>query len=82
MKVWIARLLGFILLVDSTFALLPFPLSANQRGTVRCLERPSVTYDIYLPPAYSTNGAALPILYTLNPGGGGMVSAIYFFSAQ
>jgi hypothetical protein len=52
----------------------PFPLSANRRGTVSCLESPWVSYDIYLPPAYSTNGTPLPILYTLNPGGGGMVS--------
>jgi hypothetical protein len=53
----------------------PFPLSANQRGTVTCLENPSVSYDIFLPPAYSTNGTPLPILYTLNSGGGGMVSS-------
>jgi hypothetical protein len=52
-----------------------FPLSAGQRGTVACLENPSVSYDIYLPPAYSTNGTPLPILYTLNSGGGGMVSS-------
>jgi uncharacterized repeat protein (TIGR03803 family) len=54
--------------------LLPFPLSANQRGTVTCLENPSYTYDIYLPPAYSTHGGPLPIIYTMDPGGGGMVS--------
>jgi uncharacterized repeat protein (TIGR03803 family) len=54
--------------------LLPFPLSANQRGTVTCLENPSYTYDIYLPPAYTTNGTALPIFYTMYPIGGGMVS--------
>jgi len=54
--------------------LLPFPLSANQRGTVTCLENPSYTYDIYLPPAYTTQGNPLPIFYTMNPGGGGMVS--------
>lgn len=53
-------------------ALLPFPLTAGQRGTVTCLETP-VTYDIYLPPAYSTNGMALPILYTFHPSGGGEV---------
>ncbi len=50
-----------------------FPLSANQRGTVVCFENGTVTYDAYLPPAYATNGAPLPILYTLNPDGGGMV---------
>jgi hypothetical protein len=54
--------------------LLPFPLSAGQRGTVTCLENPAFTYDIYLPPAYTTNGAALPIFYTMYPNGGGMVS--------
>ena len=53
--------------------LLPFPLSANQRGTVTCLENPSYTYDIYLPPAYTTNGTALPIFYTMYASGGGMV---------
>jgi alpha-tubulin suppressor-like RCC1 family protein len=50
-----------------------FPLSANQRGTVTCAENSAVHYDVYLPPAYSTNGTPLPILYTLNPNGGGMV---------
>ena len=55
--------------------LLPFPISAGQRGGyVSCLEKPTIRYDIYLPPAYSTNGPALPILYTFDPGGGGMVS--------
>src|SRR5215467_9293568 len=59
----------------STFAdLLPFPLSANQRGTVTCLDHPDVAYDVYLPPAYSTNGPPLPIFYTLSSGGGGMVT--------
>jgi hypothetical protein len=51
----------------------PFPLAANQRGTVTCLETPSITYDAYLPPAYSSDGNPLPILYTMNPNGGGMV---------
>jgi hypothetical protein len=55
--------------------LLPFPLSANQQGYVLCLEKPNLVYDIYLPPAYSTNGPALPILYTFNPDGGGMVTS-------
>ena len=55
--------------------LLPFPLSANQRGWAECLERPLLFYDIYLPPAYATNGTALPILYTFNPDGGGMVTS-------
>jgi hypothetical protein len=53
--------------------LLPFPLSANQRGNVHCLENPSYTYDIYLPPGYSTNGTPLPIFYTMYANGGGMV---------
>ena len=51
-----------------------FPLSANQSGTVVCLQNPSISYDIYLPPGYSTNGAPCPILYTLSPNGGGEVS--------
>ena len=65
--------------------LLPFPLSAGQRGTVRCLETkfPNyVYYDAYLPPAYSTNGPALPIIYTFNPGGGGMVSDFLYACAR
>ena len=70
-----ASLTVCLLLACSAFAgLKPFPLSANQRGTVACLESPAISYDAYLPRAYSTNGAALPILYTLSPGGGGMVS--------
>ena len=70
----VALLLGALLFSSPAFALLPFPLTGGQRGTVTCLESPSVTYDVYLPPAYTTNGTALPILYTFNPGGGGMVS--------
>jgi hypothetical protein len=54
--------------------LLPFPLSANQRGFVYCLEKPTLRYDVYLPPAYSTNDPALPIIYSFNPSGGGMVT--------
>src|SRR5436190_15423197 len=50
-----------------------FPLSANQQGYVLCLEKPNLVYDAYLPPSYSTNGPALPILYTFNPDGSGMV---------
>src|SRR5258707_7259099 len=60
----------------------PSPLPANQRGFVPCLEKPSLSYDIYLPPAYSTNGAALPILYTFSAGGGGMVSDFYLVCRQ
>ncbi len=68
-------LIACTFIVSPAFAgLLPFPLSANQRGTVACLENPSYTYDIYLPPAYSTNGTPLPIFYTMSPTGGGMVS--------
>ncbi len=67
---------------QASAALFPFPLSANQRGLVSCLEKPSLYCDIYLPPAYSTNGPALPILYTFNPGGGGMVSDFYSVCKQ
>jgi hypothetical protein len=69
--------------LQASGALLPFPLLAGQRGYVSCLERTmtnSVVYDVYLPPAYSTNGPALPIVYTFNPGGGGMVSDLLFTS--
>jgi hypothetical protein len=52
----------------------PFPLVAGQQGTVTCLENPAISYSVYLPPGYATNGTPLPILYTLNPNGGGMVS--------
>jgi hypothetical protein len=72
--VWIA---AFFVLVfaGSTFAgLKPFPLSAGQSGTVTCLEKAAISYTVYLPPGYSTNGTPLPILYTLNPSGGGMVT--------
>jgi len=55
--------------------LLPFPLGANQRGYVTCLDLPNFYYDVYLPPAYATNGPPLPILYTMDAGGGGMVAA-------
>jgi hypothetical protein len=55
-------------------ALKPFPIGANGRATVTCLDFPAVTYDIYLPPGYSTNGPPLPILYTLAAGGGGLVT--------
>ncbi|WP_372806149.1 hypothetical protein [Pontiella sp.] len=61
--------------VCAAAGLLSFPLSANQRGTVTCMEHPSISYDIYLPPAYSTNSTPLPILYTFNANGGGMVPA-------
>ncbi|HLP77101.1 MAG TPA: hypothetical protein VK327_09295 [Candidatus Paceibacterota bacterium] len=69
--------LGVVILLTGRVcaALKPFPLSANQRGTVTCLETPSLSYDIYLPPGYSTNGTPLPILYTMDPSGGGMVSS-------
>ncbi|MDD5141211.1 MAG: immunoglobulin domain-containing protein [Verrucomicrobiales bacterium] len=60
-------------LLPST-GLLPFPLSANQRGTVACLDNPSVNYDIYLPPAYSPNKPALPIMFAFSPSGGSQVT--------
>jgi hypothetical protein len=63
-----------IFIVRPAFARqLPFPLTANQRGTVACFENPSYTYDIYLPPGYTITGTALPIFYTMDSGGGGMV---------
>lgn len=59
--------------IEPAPALLPASFSANQRVTTFCLENPGIVYDIYLPPAYSTNGPPLPIFYTMSPGGGGMV---------
>jgi hypothetical protein len=65
-------------LVDTRAAPVPtlrrFPLSAGQRGMVTCLANPAIQYDVYLPPSYSPALAPLPILYTCNPSGGGMVS--------
>lgn len=76
MPSFLALLIAGVFFTGRAFAdLLPFPLSANQRGTVTCLENPSVSYDIYLPLAYTTNGTPLPILYTLHPNKGGMVSS-------
>jgi hypothetical protein len=66
---------GLICTGSAWAGLKPFPLGADQRGTVVCLENSAVSYDIYLPSAYSTSGTPLPILYTLNPSGGGMVSS-------
>jgi len=51
-----------------------FPLSAGQRGMVACRDLPAISYDAYLPPSYSSDGTPLPIIYTFNPGGGGMVA--------
>jgi hypothetical protein len=65
--------------LPSSAELLPYPLSANHRGTVTCLENPSYTYDIYLPPGYTPHGNPLPIFYTMNSGGGGMVSTFQSF---
>jgi hypothetical protein len=67
-------LAGLTLALPALGGLLPFPLSANQRGTVTCLEQPDVAYDVYLPANYSTNGPPLPIFYTMSSGGGGMVT--------
>jgi len=71
---------GVLFLTSGIFAdLLPFPLSANQQSFVVCLGNPpisSIVYEVYLPPAYSTNGPALPIIYTIYSGGGGMVSQL------
>lgn len=50
-----------------------FPLAAGQRGMVTCLDNPAISYDIFLPSNYATSPNPLPILYTFNPGGGGLV---------
>ena len=55
-------------------ALQPFPLIANQQGIITCLENTNIKYEAYLPPAYATIFPPLPILYTMYPQGGGMVS--------
>ena len=62
------ELLGNVAGPDRTYL-----LSAGQRGTVRCADALDISYDIYLPPSYTTNGTPLPVLYTFNPNGGGMV---------
>ena len=41
---------------------------------VTCLANPAIQYDVYLPSSYSVAQAPLPILFTCNPSGGGMVS--------
>jgi len=73
MRTWLLAM-GLIFGVNPAWALLPFPLAPNQTGLISCLENPNYAYWCYLPPAYSTNGPALPILYTMNPAGGGMLS--------
>jgi predicted esterase len=72
---WLVCFAGCILFGGSTFAgLLPFPITAGNRGLVTCIEgSPQVTYDVYLPPSYTTTGTPLPIIYTLYANGGGMV---------
>jgi len=74
--IWIwTSLASFFLFAASAIAgLKPFPLSAGQSGTVTCLENPAISYTVYLPSTYGINKAPLPILYTLNPSGGGLVS--------
>ncbi len=68
--------------LPSSAELLPFPFKANQRGTVTCLENPTFTYDVYLPPAYTPHGNPLPIFYTMSPSGGGMVPTFLSFCAS
>jgi hypothetical protein len=51
----------------------PLPIGPGQRARVACAEYPAVSYDLYLPPDYSTNKPPLPLFITLNPNGGGMV---------
>jgi Immunoglobulin domain len=63
----------------SSAELLPLPIPVNQLTSVRCLENPNYTYDIYLPPAYSPHGNPLPIFYTMYPNGGGMVPTFQNF---
>lgn len=42
------------------------------RGLVSVPGQPAC-YDLYLPPNYPTTGRVLPVLFTFNPSGGGMV---------
>lgn len=60
----------------------PYPITAGHRGTVYCLEDPSIRYDIFLPSAYTTNGTPLPILYTIHAIPGGMVPDFINVSAS
>lgn len=50
-----------------------YPVCPGQRGVVWCLDYTNKNYDIYLPPSYSPTNNPLPILYTFNPNGNGMV---------
>ena len=51
-----------------------YPLKADQHKKISCEQFPNIKYDIYLPPQYDHKGKTLlPIIYTLSPGGGGMV---------
>ena len=50
-----------------------YPVCSGQRGIVSCLAFTNKNYDIYLPPTYSATNNPLPILYTFNPNGNGMV---------
>ena len=61
------------LLGDASGPSRTFPLTASQRGTVTCVDYPNVTYDVYLPPAYTTSGQPLPLIQTFSVGGTGMV---------
>ena len=60
----------------------PIPLAPGASGMVTCVDNPNIRYALYLPPAYSPSGRALPILFTFNPGGGGMMSDFRNVAAQ
>lgn len=52
----------------------PLNVAPGGRGKVQCIDAPKYRYDLYLPTSYGKE-KLLPIVYTSNPGGGGMVNA-------
>ncbi|MBL9126688.1 MAG: hypothetical protein JNL97_03525 [Verrucomicrobiales bacterium] len=69
-------------LLPGTDPLPPIPLAPGAGGMVTCAENPNTRYSLYLPPEYSPSGRALPILFTFNPGGGGMMAEFRGVAAQ
>lgn len=51
-----------------------FPVEPGTRSIVSTQLWPDEQYDIYIPTGYSATGVALPLMFTLSPGSGGLVS--------
>ncbi len=71
-RLFALSVISLALTCSTSADLLPFPLIAGQRGLVTCLDHPEISYDVYLPPGYSTNGPPLPVFYSFSSTGGGM----------